>query len=628
MMRDIKDKIMSRFMKTSVLLMVALFTASTSNGQVRRADFRFHDRGELWETMKDDGTIGAPNPTNRYEFYPSMDWPGGPHDLKDKDDQRSYMYAAGLWIGWKDGSGEISFCENGPISPVVEGEFQEMVEIENFIGTPDYNPALPEESIIAEWTTPENIHVKRTSKAWSFRGLNNGIVIEYLITNQTAETLHDVFIGFPYLIRPSYQDQIVHNGWGDNASREDESVAYDTSRTLLYAYDNYMATYTEYMWDWGNYWDDAEELRTPGYAGFALLGADPASDNRPQPANVFWASIMSQSQFYTLDGTASEQSLYALLDGSDNSRQADPDLHITPIMLMSCGPYTIGPSDSVRVTIVEAVDGLPLEEVIDIPLSEYPTAQEKLSQGLGMLQETIDNFKTLYENDYHLADLPPPSPDIEIVPLPSSQTITISWEQIDATWQDPNTGENDFSHYSVYRSDRSFIGPYTKIKSKIRPGNSTDRRRYINSETGRWQYKDTKISLGVGYYYAVTAVDKEGNESWITNRNTEAVMASSQPALNTLNVGVFPNPFREKSGFPAREDANSIVWTNLPDTCSIRIYTSAGEHIRTLKHQNANSGEEVWDQLTKARQRTAPGIYFWTVDSKVGTAKGSLIIIK
>jgi hypothetical protein len=105
-------------------------------------------------------------------------------------------------------------------------------------------------------------------------------------------------------------------------------------------------------------------------------------------------------------------------------------------------------------------------------------------------------------------------------------------------------------------------------------------------------------------------------------------MASSQPAVNTLSVGVFPNPFREKSGFPAREDANSIVWTNLPDTCNIRIYTSAGEHVRTLKHQNTSSGEEVWDQLTKARQRTAPGIYFWTVDSKVGTAKGSLIIIK
>jgi hypothetical protein len=216
---------------------------------------------------------------------------------------------------------------------------------------------------------------------------------------------------------------------------------------------------------------------------------------------------MGQSQYYTLDGSASKQSLYALLDGSDNTRQADSDVHITPIMLMSCGPYTIESSDSVRVTIVEAVNGLPLKDVIDIPYSEYPAAQQKLSQGLGMLQETIDNAQSLYENNYQLANVPPPSPDIEIVPLPSSQTITVSWEQIDATWQDPITGENDFSYYSVYRSDRSFIGPYTKIKSKIRPENSTDRKRYINSETDRWQYEDSKISLGVGYYYAVTSMD-------------------------------------------------------------------------------------------------------------------------
>ncbi len=627
-MSEIKDSKMPKYIR--IIAMILLLSISSLYGQLRRADFLLHDRGELWETMKDDGTIGAPNPTNRYEFYPSMDWPGGPNDLKDKDDQRSYLYAAGFWMGWKDANGVIAFAENGPISPVVDGEFQALVKIENFIGSPDYDPDSPEESIVAEWTTPENVHVKRTSKVWSFPGLNNCIIIEYVVTNQTSATILDAYVGFPYLIRPSYQDQVVHNGWGDNASREDESVAFDSSRALLYAYDNYMATYTEYMWDWGNYWDDAEELRSPGYAGFALLGADPASNNEPQPAAVFWASVMSQSQFYTLDGVASKQSLYALLNGTDNSRQADPDLHITPIMLMSCGPYTIASLDSVRITIVEAVNGLPLEDVIDIPYSEFPTAQEKLSQGLGMLQETIDNAKTLYENNYEIVDLPPPSPDIEIVPLPSSQAITISWEKIDTDWIDPISGINDFSYYSVYRSDRAFIGPYDKIKNKIRVGSSTDRKRYINSETDRWQYDDSgeDVLLGVGYYYAVTSVDSDGNESWLTNRNTEAVMVSSQPAENTLDVIVFPNPFREASGFPALADANSIVWTNLPDTCDIRIYTSSGEHIRTLKHKNVASGEEIWDQLTKARQRTAPGIYFWTVDSKVGTAKGSLIIIK
>jgi len=613
-------------------LMIGLFGLGLLplHGQLRTPEFKVHDRGNLWETMKDDGTIGAISPTNRYEFYPSMDWPGGPHILTDKDDQRSYMVGAGMWIGWKNSSGSVVFSENGPLSPVNEGQFEPIVEIENFIESTDYDPALPEETIIAEWTTKENIHVKRTSKVWSLPEFNNFIIIDYEVTNNTGSKINDVYIGFPYLIRPSYQDMIVHNGWGDELSREDESVNYDSTRALLYAYDNYMADYTQYMWDWGNYWNEAMEIRTPGYAGFALLGADPASDGKEQPANVFWGSLIGNSLKYTLTGMSGPQDLYAILNGSDKSLQADPETHITPIMLMSCGPYTIDPLSSVQITLVEAVDGLPLEDVIDIEdnTEAISAAQAKLSQGLGMLQTVVDNAKELYNDGCRLTAVPPPSPEIEIIPLPSSQRMSITWEPYDASYTDPITEINDFKEYSVYRSDRSFIGPYKKIKRYIRPSRDSDVDRYFNTETGRWQYEDTDIKLGVSYYYAVTATDNDGNESWFTNRNEEAVLAASFPDSTTLNVKVFPNPFREQSGFPARADANSIVWTSLPVKCTIRIYTVAGELVRKLEHDNPNSGEEIWDQLTNARQRTAAGVYFWTVDSDVGTAKGSLILIK
>ena len=95
-----------------------------------------------------------------------------------------------------------------------------------------------------------------------------------------------------------------------------------------------------------------------------------------------------------------------------------------------------------------------------------------------------------------------------------------------------------------------------------------------------------------------------------------------------MNVRVFPNPFRRTSGFPSTEDANSIVFNNLPARATIRIYTSSGELIRTLEHDNPNVAQADWDQLSDARQRTAPGIYFWTVQSDVGTAQGTLLIIK
>ncbi|MFA4838796.1 MAG: hypothetical protein WC703_04900 [Candidatus Neomarinimicrobiota bacterium] len=620
---------MTKNIQKSIILLSAITIMCLPLLAQRTPAFKIHDRGILWETMKDDGTIGAPSPTSRYQFYPSMDWPGGPHDLGDKDDQRSYMVGAGVWVGWKDAGGTINFSENGPLTAVNFGTFEDLIKTENYVEDTGYDPSKPEQTIVAEWTTPENIHVKRTSKSWSFPDINNLIIVDYVVSNQTVSKIKDAYVGFVYLIRPSYQDVIVHNGWGDEATREDESVAYDSTRALLYAYDNYMANYTQYMWDWGNYWDDAEEIRTPGYAGYALLGADPASDGRARPANIFWASLIGQSQSFTLSGTASPADLYARLNGTDKSLQADSVTHITPIMIMSCGPYDIEASDSVRITIVEAVDGLPLKDCINIELgAELTAAQAKLPKGLALLQETIDDAQTLYNNDCRITNVPPPAPDIEIIPLPASKKISVSWEPYESDYLDPVTGRNDLKEYILYRSEYSFNGPWTTKVRSIKPKDSISIDRYYNEETGRWQYDDNTVTLGVGYYYAVTAKDSSGNESWITNRNSEPVRAASFPDSTTLHVKVFPNPFREKAGFPSKADANSIVWTNLPATCTIRIYTVAGELVRTLKHNNPNSGEEVWNQLTDARQRTAPGIYFWTVDSNVGTAKGSLVLIK
>jgi len=522
-------------------------------------------------------------------------------------------------MGGRKSDGSIFFTENGPFTFVDQGTFDPITKITNYIEDPDYDPDRPEEQIKAAWKTSENIRVERTSSAWSFRGLNNFIIIEYLITNQQTSAVNDFFIGFPYLIRPSYQDVIVHAGWGDDFNRADEIVRYDASRRLLYAYDDTPSFSLPN--DVGNYWDEANELRTPGYAGFSILHADPAADGRPQPATVFWAQILSNETKLT-STSATRQSLYDILSGADASLQADPDDRLSPIMLMACGPYSIQPAQSIRIVVVEAVNGLPLERAL-----QGLDAQPLLPAGRDSLAAAIDRARILFENDYVLNSVPPPSPKLEIIPLPTTREISITWAPIDETWSNPITGENDFQEYRIYRADRSFIGPYTQIR-RIRPNAAVDRSRFFDTARGRWRFFDGNISLGVKYHYAVTAVNARGQESWLTNRNEIPVKAASEPAANTLDVRVFPNPFREVSGFPTRGEENSIVWMNLPAECTINIYTIGGELVRTIDHNDPNSGEAVWNQLSNARQRVAPGMYVWTVTSGVGTAKGTLLIIK
>lgn len=609
----------SKMNKTIKIIYTILLAGGLTQvlAQARNAEFLIHNRGNLWETMKDDGTIGPANPVNRLETYPSMDWPGGPA-VMNKDDQRMYNYGAGMWIGGKK-NGTVFLTENGPFTKIDEGTFEKITKAENHIGSSGYNPDEAEEVITALWKTTQGISVKRTSRAWSFPVINNCIIIEYEVTNNSGSPLTDVYVGFPYMIRPSYQDYVVHNGWGDDFNRTDELVSYNSERNLLFAHDdtpNYSLPS-----DVGNYWDDAGELRTTGYAGYAMLYADAASDNRTQPASVFYAQLLNNERYFTITSSSAEK-MYRILNGDDKSLQASESDHLTPFMIMSAGPYNMADGETVKIVIAEAVNGIPQSEAV-----KGISAQAELTAGKDSLFNSIDAAISLYNNNYKLNSVPPPSPDIEIFSQPSNQTIALSWDPIETTWINPISGKSDLKEYRIYRSNRAYTGPFEQIK-KITPTRTADVTRYWSTDLNKWVFEDNTISLATGYYYAVTSVDSAGNESWMTNRNAEAISASRSAAENALNVKVFPNPFKIVSGFPTSGTENYIVWTNLPAECTIRIYTSSGELVRTLQKEYSTSGEVTWDQLTDSRQRTAPGIYFWTVESSVGNAKGTLLIIK
>ncbi len=567
--------------------------------------------------MKDDGTIGAPSPTNIFEYYPTMDWPGGPDELTSKEEQRSYNVAAGTWIAGKRGDGSLLFVENGPFSFRDHGTYDPLVREDNYVESEDFDPTRAEQVITSRFTTSQGIAVVRRSHAWSFPSLADFIVIEYTFTNGTGAALADTYFGFPYLLRPSYQDINVHNGWGDDLNRADERTGFDAVRKMMYAYDD--TPNFDLPTDVGNYWAAAGEMRTTGYAGVAILDAPAGSDGGSQPANVLAAQLLNNENKLSLASTNAD-ALYALLTGEDQSLQVGPDDRITPFMLLSCGPYDVAAGATIAITLVEAVNGLPLSEAV-----KGLDVQGKLTVGLDSLRHTVDRAQALFANGLKPAGVPPPSPDIEVLPLPSTRSVSLTWPPLDQTWVDPVSGSTTVAEYRVLRSDRSFVGPYTQIQ-RIRPGNSIDERRFFSE--GRWRFIDQTVSLGSGYFYAVVSVDDEGQVSGLTNRNTEALRVSSLPAENTLDVKVFPNPFRLVSGFPTQGEEATIVWTNLPEKATIRIYTASGELFKVLEHESTESGQEIWGQVTDSRQRVAPGIYFWTVESNVGTAEGTLLIIK
>ena len=83
---------------------------------------------------------------------------------------------------------------------------------------------------------------------------------------------------------------------------------------------------------------------------------------------------------------------------------------------------------------------------------------------------------------------------------------------------------------------------------------------------------------------------------------------------------------------PEPERARRITFYNLPDTCTIRIWTLDGDLVRMLRHAetsgSADASFEIWNVITRNGQKVTTGLYIWAVESRFGTDVGKLAVIR
>ena len=143
-------------------------------------------------------------------------------------------------------------------------------------------------------------------------------------------------------------------------------------------------------------------------------------------------------------------------------------------------------------------------------------------------------------------------------------------------------------------------------------------------------YKTTYKDIGEGSFEAVVDTNYSNPDKWadpdgyasienskgttVLDRNFIQVYPGVMPAADASNIGVVPNPYKVQSGFKESEHLRQIRFTNLPEKCAIKIYTLAGEHVSTIDHENAESGNAWWDMRTVNNQEVAPGLYLFYVE--------------
>jgi hypothetical protein len=101
-------------------------------------------------------------------------------------------------------------------------------------------------------------------------------------------------------------------------------------------------------------------------------------------------------------------------------------------------------------------------------------------------------------------------------------------------------------------------------------------------------------------------------------------------------IRVVPNPYVAASTLesPLPPSITSgrlrrIDFIHLPASAKVHIYTSRGEHVISLTQSgNIEDGHVAWNLKTKENLDIAFGVYFYVVESSIGTKTGKLAIIK
>ena len=106
---------------------------------------------------------------------------------------------------------------------------------------------------------------------------------------------------------------------------------------------------------------------------------------------------------------------------------------------------------------------------------------------------------------------------------------------------------------------------------------------------------------------------------------------------NMNNIYVVPNPYVVSSNIepldlqnPQDRGPRKVYFANLPSSCTIKIYTIAGDLVKTLQHRGEiENGIKYWDLTTSDNFPVSFGVYIFHVESENGNeAVGRFALIK
>lgn len=150
-------------------------------------------------------------------------------------------------------------------------------------------------------------------------------------------------------------------------------------------------------------------------------------------------------------------------------------------------------------------------------------------------------------------------------------------------------------------------------------------------------FVDRTVLNGVQYKYYIAAYDSgngimgplENSADSKINQFTNAVSVRPElPAATTdiSTVKVVPNPYRISTIWEKGWNEHIVQFTGLSAQATVKIFNSSGDLVKTLVKNN-NSSILEWNLKNEYEQLVAPGVYFYYLDSPIGTTTGKFFVI-
>lgn len=656
------------------------------------------NRGMLWQSVFNGKIAGNFNNWARRGI--GLDWPGFDESMINENigGAPSHLATGGFWVGAKKTRDTILNVEDWSISASTvasEGgaKYRITKHWHKYKNGANYwlqaNGSEGEEVIETEWEYNLNytniddrerqlpIRVRRTMHQWSgSRRDENYILYEYTFKNISPElraagrVVPDTLFGFHLLL--SYAMHVNSRAWNIlypalPPGARNTFFFYDPSRRMIWARSaDYRDTPTDESFMFAptqgpvvNGLATGEWL-APGIVGVRLLYASPDSTGQATRINKYgWSaansSIDLSGPFTGIPGT--NEAKYAVLANPALASNFVASTADTVFMrrarlwsMMSLGPWTIAPGDSIIVALAEIVDGADYRYAVTSSTPQSRFSGTAPGQGANIFFATADKAKFSYDqrlagHGFNHPD-PPAAPKFSVDFFKGAErkvANVVTWGNETENIPDPDDGVRDLAGYRLYRSTYLPIGPWDTAGSVMKSDP-----RFYNGGTGKYTFVDSTVTVGTVYYYALTAFDT-GRATWsvdptaihpdsrstrvlpcessiFANRTVTAFRATLEASSQPADVLVVPNPVVAKRGQVAQDQR--VQFVNLPNPCTIRIYTIRGDLLAAINVPDGYGGLYPWLPMTDYGGFIESGVYVFHVESPKGTKIGKFAFIR